>query len=244
MSYILQALAQSERERRNADTPELANIFDVEAPTEKGKGRRKLILGGLLILINTIVIALFVLFGNLQFGSKPGIPDTRMNEDISAHQQDASISKLSSPSAPEPGIATDRTTRTATAIQNKSLEDQATDYIKKSAIQDIPIEEPVIEAIPIMEKKILADKPAKVDHQQKSEAQDFSDLERVRTLPGIDMSVHAYSENVAERFVFINGQEYHEGAALADEGAKLVAITPEGVVVDFGNRRVLLSRIR
>ncbi len=112
-----------------------------------------------------------------------------------------------------------------------------------TATQNKSVEDPPVTEIPVMEPKPIVNEPAEVASQQ-VEVLELTGLERVKTLPGIDMSVHVYSENIAERFVFINGQEYHEGDTLTAEGAQLVAITPDGIVVDFGDRRALLSRIR
>ena len=112
-----------------------------------------------------------------------------------------------------------------------------------TATQNKSVEDPPVTEIPVMEPKPIVNEPAEVASQQ-VEVLELTGLERVKTLPGIDMSVHVYSENIAERFVFINGQEYHEGDTLTAEGAQLVAITPDGIVVDLGDRRVLLSRIR
>ena len=67
----------------------------------------------------------------------------------------------------------------------------------------------------------------------------------------LDMGINVVTSNKAAIVlgyilfvVFINGQEYNEGDILTAEGAKLAAITPDGIVVDFGDRRVLLSRNR
>lgn len=248
MSYILQALAQSERDRRHADAPDLAHVFDVETPTEKGKGHRRLIFGGLLLLINAAVIAAFILFGDFQFGDKAttspaAVTDTApIPESIPA----------SLPSAPQPGIPIVETPANDIATQRKSFEDQAADYINKTATQEIPIEDapqeiPIedtpIAKTPVVKPKPVVDELAKAVKDQHNKIVGVTGLERVNTLPGIDMSVHAYSENIAERFVFINGEEFHEGDKLAG-GGKIEAITPDGIVVDFGDQRVLLSRIR
>jgi len=259
MSYILQALAQSERERRHADAPDLTHVFDVETPAKKGQRRKTLIFVGLLLLVNAAVIAALVLFGDFQFGGKASTSTAAVTdiapmsapipESIPASQQEATLIKVppqpinTAPSVPGPSTPIYKTPA-KDATQHKSLEDQAADYINKTASQDIPIEDPPVAEIPVMKPKPIVDELAKAAKQQHNKILGVTGLERVRTLPGIDMSVHAYSENIAERFVFINGQEYHEGDILTAEGAKLAAITPDGVVVDFGDRRVLLSRIR
>jgi hypothetical protein len=261
MSYILQALAQSERERRDADAPDLARVFDVETPAETGQRRRTLIFVVLgVLLVNAAVIAALILVGDFEFGGKASTSTAASTdfapvsapipESIPAPQQAASLIEVppqpinTTPSAPGPSIPIYNTPAKDAATQNKSVEDLPAADINKTATQNVFIEDPPVTEIPVMEPEPIVDEPAEVASQQQVEMLELTGLERVSTLPGIDMSVHVYSENIAERFVFINGQEYHEGDILTAEGAQLAAITPDGIVVDFGDRRVLLSRIR
>ena len=260
MSYILQALAQSERERRHADAPDLTHVFDVEAPVKKGPRRKTLIFGVLLLLINVVAIAALILVGDFQFGSKANTSTTTVAdiapksapipESIPAPQQEVALIKEPpqpinpAPSAPQASIPIDETPAKDTATQQKSLEDQATEYIKNIATQEIPIKDTPVVKLPVKKPKPVVDELAKAVKQQHDKIVGTTGLERVRTLPGIDLSVHVYSEKTAERFVFINGQEYREGDTLTTDGALLEAITPDGIIVDLGDQRVLLSRIR
>ncbi|MDX1625898.1 MAG: general secretion pathway protein GspB [Wenzhouxiangellaceae bacterium] len=57
--------------------------------------------------------------------------------------------------------------------------------------------------------------------------------------PDLDMTVHVFATDPADRFVLINGQRYQEGAQLGD-GARLGEITREGAIVEFGDYRVLV----
>jgi hypothetical protein len=258
MSYILQALAQSERERRDADAPDLARVFDVETPAETGQRRRTFIFG--LLLLNAAVIAALIFLGDFEFGGKASTSTAASTdfapvsapipESIPAPQQEASLIEVppqpinTTPSAPGPSTPIYNAPANDAVTQNKSAGDLPAADINKAATKHVLIEEPLAAEIPIVEPQPIANEPAKVASQQQVEKLEFTGLERVSTLPGIDISVHAYSDKAAERFVFINGQEYNEGDILTAEGAKLEAITTEGIVVDFGDRRVLLSRIR
>ncbi len=58
------------------------------------------------------------------------------------------------------------------------------------------------------------------------------------TFPQWVMEVHVYDAQPQRRFAMIGGQRYHEGDALP-QGARLVGIVPEGLVVDFRNETVL-----
>ena len=258
MSYILQALAQSERERRHADAPDLARVFDVETPAETGQRRRTLIFG--VLLVNAAVIAALILVGDFQFGGKASTSTAAVTdfapisaptpESIPAPQQEATFIRVppqpinTAPTAPEPSIPIYNAPPNDAATQNKSVDDLPVANANKTATQNVLIEDPPVTEIPVMEPASIVDEPTEVASQQQVEMLELTGVERVRTLPGIDMSIHVYSENIAERFVFINGREYHEGDTLTSDGAQLAAITPDGIIVDFGDRRALLGRVR
>jgi general secretion pathway protein B len=60
-------------------------------------------------------------------------------------------------------------------------------------------------------------------------------------LPALGVSLHVYASQPAERFVFLNGRRYQEGAQLA-EGPTLERITPDGVILNHRGLRFLLPR--
>ena len=60
-------------------------------------------------------------------------------------------------------------------------------------------------------------------------------------LPTLHLDIHVYSINAAERFVFINMKKYTEGQVLK-EGPTLEHITPEGAVLKQGEQEFLLSK--
>lgn len=55
------------------------------------------------------------------------------------------------------------------------------------------------------------------------------------------LELHVWSTKPQERFVFVNGRRYREGDTTAD-GAKVEEITREGVIMNSGGNRFLLSR--
>ena len=61
------------------------------------------------------------------------------------------------------------------------------------------------------------------------------------TLPELRLELHVWSTKPQERFVFVNGRRYREGDATAD-GATVEEITREGVIMNSGGNRFLLSR--
>jgi general secretion pathway protein B len=60
-------------------------------------------------------------------------------------------------------------------------------------------------------------------------------------LPELRLELHVWSTKPQERFVFVNGRRYREGDSTAD-GATVEEITREGVIMNSGGNRFLLSR--
>lgn len=60
-------------------------------------------------------------------------------------------------------------------------------------------------------------------------------------LPDMHIDLHVYSNNPAERFVFINMSEYREQDT-TEEGPRLQRITPEGALLEYRGSTFLLAR--
>jgi general secretion pathway protein B len=60
-------------------------------------------------------------------------------------------------------------------------------------------------------------------------------------LPDLNIDIHVYSAVPADRFVFINMNQYRENATLA-EGPLLREITEEGVILEYGGAAFLLPK--
>lgn len=60
-------------------------------------------------------------------------------------------------------------------------------------------------------------------------------LARVANLPTTDLNMHVYDANPQLRFILLNGQRLREGES-SREGLAVERITPEGVVLRFGNQ--------
>jgi len=55
-----------------------------------------------------------------------------------------------------------------------------------------------------------------------------------------EVNVHVFDNNPQRRFVLINMNKYKEGQSIANNGPLVEEITREGVIVDYGDGRVLL----
>ncbi|MCJ7684919.1 MAG: general secretion pathway protein GspB [Desulfobacteraceae bacterium] len=57
----------------------------------------------------------------------------------------------------------------------------------------------------------------------------------------LQINVHSYSEDPAERLVFINMHSYKVGDKIGEGGPLLKEITPDGVIIDYGGGEVRLQ---
>jgi len=94
---------------------------------------------------------------------------------------------------------------------------------------------PVAEASPALNLK----PPATVTESYAT----FNELRANGTLvlPDLHLDIHVYSNQPAERFVFVNMSKYREQARLA-EGPLVKEITPEGVILEHLGNGFLLPR--
>jgi hypothetical protein len=60
-------------------------------------------------------------------------------------------------------------------------------------------------------------------------------------LPALNIDLHVYAADPAQRFVIINGQRVREGGALK-EGPAVERITEDGAVLNYQGTRFLLPR--
>jgi len=60
-------------------------------------------------------------------------------------------------------------------------------------------------------------------------------------LPELNLELHVYSANPAERFVFINSAKHQEGGVL-QEGPRVLAIIEDGVLLSYRGQSFLLPR--
>lgn len=61
------------------------------------------------------------------------------------------------------------------------------------------------------------------------------------SLPELRLDIHVYSSSANERFAFINSRKYTEGQSLS-EGPLLEKITQEGVLLSYRGKRFILPR--
>ncbi len=229
MSFILDALKKSESDRQRKSTPDISDVPTAVSPS--GTPRALWLLIGLLTL--TVVVLLAVLLR-----PTPAVaPAPIVAEAAPAESQPTQSAAI--PAMAETPPARNET-RSATTESPPALTPAPPVTEGRPAVQTATpsvdrAPEPALAAPPIV--------PAASSSGQAEAYLTFNDLRATGSLnlPDLHIDLHVYSDNPAERFVFINMNQYRENATLS-EGPLLRQITTEGVVLEFLGTTFLLPR--
>lgn len=93
---------------------------------------------------------------------------------------------------------------------------------------------------------VAAGRAASATRTPEKVSQSYATFDELRAngtvmLPDLHLDIHVYSENPADRFVFVNMTKYRERAKLT-EGPVVKEITPEGVILEHLGNSFLLPR--
>jgi general secretion pathway protein B len=239
MSYILDALKKAERERGLAGVPTLEAIHDLP----KRNHSVTWTVSGIVVLC--VLTVLWLLHPSNKKDLRAPVPEIA-GADQSPIQPSAVSLPAVIPLQPvhpieTPVVPPKRTAEKPDAAMSSSSSDA---YPKK--------------AKPEVETQVLAPKqanPASFEVREKAAQPNIPSRNGESTSPavqakpislhdavaGMTLSIHLYSENKAERMVFINGKKYYEGDSL-EQGIFLESITPEGAVLRSGGERAVLRQ--
>jgi general secretion pathway protein B len=208
MSFILDALRKSERERQSNQAPGVAQLW-----IQGKRGNRAFWLPLVMLLVG-------LNFSLLLFLWVKGGDDTA--EDIAATDTSTRVETI------QPVTPTQRPATPNDTLTNRRL------------AAEMPADDP----IPEMPGKPATPAPATDNYvAPRSDLPSLLELSLAGTinLKPLHLDIHVFSEDPAERFIFINMAKYREGARLA-EGPQVDAITKEGVVLVHQGRRFILTR--
>jgi general secretion pathway protein B len=223
MSFILDALKKSESERQRTNTPGIAHIAEGGKRTHAGKW---LWIVAILLIVNAAVLAALMLRSD-----KPGttpIVQTKLPTEAQADPTPAATrfsdivadAKRSQP----PATRAEGGARIPTEKASDSAPEPASERSSVAAqgVSDTlgPTSNSVTDGLP-----------------------GFNELRAAGLLQLADMhlDIHVYSEQPADRFVFVNMSKYKERATLS-EGPLVREITRDGVVLEFSGHTFLLPR--
>jgi general secretion pathway protein B len=234
LSFILDALRKSEHERQRQAGPAIAEMPIARAPSRMPVA---LAVIGALLAVNLAVLLYFML--------RQDAPEVLHEEPV------ATASTAPAGPAPEPlptasaGPPPGTTAALVPAPMSREirpLTDEATAEEPVAPSQEAP-------AAPDPSLLPVAPTPAPVfTRAQPATAQDDAaprldtlPAQATAGLPALNLDLHIYASDPAQRAAFINGRRYREGEALP-EGVEVVSITPEGVVLRHDGQRFLLPR--
>jgi general secretion pathway protein B len=214
MSFILDALRKSEHERQRAAMPGI-----VQVPF--GLPRRHMPAWPIVVIV---VLAVAVLaLGGAWWRSATREPapeaDTAARSEIPLTLPPATVAVPPTPIYSAPPVS-------PSGVENASEPPVATpatprdDVASVAASGDADTPEPAAEETTLPSAEALAAQGVAV--------------------PALRLELHAYSPRPADRFVFINGAKYVEGARLP-EGPRVTAIAPNGAVLTYLGYRFLLA---
>lgn len=242
MSFILDALKKSESDRQQHVAPGIADV-PAAAPRRKTSGWVPAIVG--LLAINAIGL-LFLLLrpdetavtanlpGDIEAetvapplagDADAGIAGTAANlpggfeaeavPPARASEPDAGLARTGAPAGP-PEAARDAAPEQTQIAERGATSQPSAPAPATAAPADIPAEETYLT---------------------------FNDIRASgnANLPDMHIDLHVYSDNAAERFVFINMNQYRENATTS-EGPRVRRITPEGVILEYRGSTFLLPR--
>ncbi|MBR9885088.1 MAG: general secretion pathway protein GspB [Oceanospirillales bacterium] len=235
MSYILQALKESEA-RRSARTSEEGGVSDPMPPIGSStipSIRRPLplwgVLGGVLLLAG----AGFILFGKAPVDRMPvdnqgGAPTGAQRDAHASSQTDHEIDMvgvklvLNAPEEPKPSV---------TGIKEVVINKPTITPIKPVRRTVEPVAVAPSETKPVIEEPVAVPDPyAGLPYLRQLPV----DVQRV--LPDLRFSVHIYSEQQGSRLVKLGDRVIREGQRVAPD-LMLEAIIPRGVVMQYRDYR-------
>ena len=240
MSFILDALRKSEHERQRAAMPGIAQV-------PFGLPRREMPAWALAV-IALLVIALVTLAGALW---RSTWPDAARDRAASAPARSEVPLTLPPVLPPTESAAPVERTGTPDADAPVAAASLAPRENQESAPPPTVASPPrVSSATSTVEPRARApasneriDGPARVEPAPSGE-QTLPSAAALAAqgvnVPTLHLELHGYADRPADRFVFINGTKYSEGATLA-EGPKLVTIAPNGAILSYLGHRFLLA---
>ncbi|MEM9207984.1 MAG: general secretion pathway protein GspB [Pseudomonadota bacterium] len=231
MSFILDALKKSESARQDTNSPGIADVPTLQRPP--GAPRWILPVAALLG-VNLLALLYLVL------RSDAAPPPLAKQEPVET--------PLSSP----PRAETTPTASVATRRESTELAGQAAP--PPTTRQPVPIETTVTSntegtfAATSSESTVQTATPPPATYPAAEQASEdnwltFADVRASGSLglPDMHIDLHVFSNNPAERFVFINMTEYRERDT-TNEGPTLRSITPEGALLEYRGSTFLLPR--
>jgi general secretion pathway protein B len=254
MSFILDALRKSEHDRQRQTGPALVDA-PVAAP--KPATNRWATAAIALLVVNLVAIGVLLLVRSNKepAAAAPGTEQAAAAPTTATPSPQASITQTLpepqvGPAPPPPAPRAAPTTAPVAATRN-SLEQEMSGYAPTTeaaaAAATPPPGPPAVRATrpgTVVYESLPEAAPSPAYGAIDSATRNLPRADEMAargSLPELRLELHVWSTKPQERFVFVNGRRYREGDATA-EGATVEQITQDGVIMNAGGNRFLLSR--
>ena len=224
MSFILDALKKSEAERQRQAGPTLLEVR-VTRPQRRYPLWAAVV--GALLGINAVVLLVFVLHKS---------PTAR-----SEHSEPAAVA-AAAPAPSNPSPAARPSARAAAPIADRNAA-AASSPVAPASSAEPPMVTPVVSADapnPADEAPAIAAGSVRVEHAGPDNYAHLPSISQLgANVPALQLDLLDYSDRPAERYALINMHRVREGDVLP-EGPRVLAITRDGVALDFRGQDFLL----
>ena len=122
--------------------------------------------------------------------------------------------------------------------------------VKKEPVKSSPSVSPVSKGASLEpETPVLRKETEKDDAKKQAYRKRLASIPLISEIPyevrekigKLQINVHSYSENAAECLVFINMKRFKVGERIGENGPLLKEITPDGVIIDYGEGKARLQ---
>ena len=253
MSFILDALRKSEHERHRQSGPTLAET--AVAPARKGKNFWAT--GAIALLVaNLFAFGFLLLHMSRDEPPEPGVTAPPPAPASEAPERATVTQTRPAPAEPSPMMRPAQS-RPATGPGRNPLEDEVAlreptiDRELQRSAAAAPAGPPAVSAAPPSGGSVIYQSLPEADPVTavsppvtSSAAASLPTADEIMApggVPELKLELHVYSNDAAQRFVFINSRKYREGDSLA-EGPRVEQIRSDGVVLSLRGTRFLLPR--
>lgn len=250
MSYILDALKKSEKERQRGQVPDLLTGQDTVPPgTKKRTVWPYLLLGAL--LLNAALLLLW------KYPSQPKKTDESGPSKI-IQQQPLPLETAPTVTNIAKKVPEDKDTKKKKAVASKAVTPEqpsksksrpAFDLLGRAADKPLQAETPKVPAVaaPVVQETKQAGKAGQKQATESHVAAAAAPGKKIyrrdelpasvqKGLPDFNITVSIYSDNPAARLIKVNGETLREGESLSS-GLKLEEILQNGAVMSYQNYR-------
>jgi len=229
MSFILEALRKSEHERQRQAGPAVAEMPVVRPPSRMPVA---LLAVGALLAVNLAVLLYFLL--------RNDAPEVVREEPVAAAAAPADAARpapveRSMQPPPLPAVSA------PPSREVQPLTDVAAPEPEPVPMRDAPAAPDPMLLPPAPTPQVTYAEPPPAAVRNAPPRLDTLPAQATAGLPALNLDLHIYASDPAQRAAFINGRRYREGDALP-EGVEVVSITPEGAVLQYRGQRFLLPR--